>query len=512
MGKKALIGTLCAVATLGVVGGVCYNEIPSFKTTINKVFTSNNKANIGIPDKNTSNNGDTLKPITPDEFLKTYKFELPVSFLGGDLYVKKLANNNLLVSSSVGKGILFCNAITEKVTFFELDVANWTLFHETSNGNCYISSTNSKNLGLLYFNIQDVSMTKIFETGYNYSCFAELGNNEALISSSTSSSLLHHKVDGTVVNYTLKITSIFALPDDNCLMYQTSVGYGKFDTKTGTFTAIENAPANIPTGGVQIDCGNGNGLIYSISNTSSTPGVYAYVYETNSFTELYSSGYYFDQKVKLSNGKYILSSYVHGYFTGCLLLDCNSLTATLVSNVSAKYSVMAEYEDCCLLFSSQGGYPKVVYSLTFEDNQCTELLSSSNGINMHDLKDGSLLFYIPRSGTSSSNVAGFWIFDATTKTISNPCTTGYDFTIIEELDDGSLLLAGTTDGNKGYKGLYYFNKEALTTNCLLYNNEVTSIEKQADGTYYITTVDEFDYEFNPETETIKLVYTVEVEN
>ena len=40
--SKICVGTLCAIVGVGAVGGICYQEIPAFKTILqtNKIFCS----------------------------------------------------------------------------------------------------------------------------------------------------------------------------------------------------------------------------------------------------------------------------------------------------------------------------------------------------------------------------------------------------------------------------------------------------------------------------------------
>ena len=503
MGKKLAIGTISTILSVGVIGGICYQDIPAFKTSVNSFFEDMSNINISI-DKSQDNsvNENEVRPITPEEFLKTYKFELPASFLGKQLYVKKLASNNLLVSSYSAEGILFCNVDTNETRFFELTFARGQYFCEMSNGNCYISSLDSTYSGLILYNAKDCTINKIYDLGYSYSVFAELANGEAMISSTSSNRLLLCKDDGAVVDYEYKFSKICPLPDNNCLVYQSSGGYGKFDTQTGTLTLIESE-YTIPS--TYIDVGNGNYLFYSISNTPSCAGLYCYVFESNGFIQLYSSGYYFNYVNKLPNGKYIFSSYTTSYFSGCLLFDPELIKVTELITTGVRYTFVSQSSDYYLILAPRNYQ---AYLLGIEDDSFNPLYTFAGEPKYNVLKNGSVLFH-SLSSNSSSNAGGIWFFNVKDNTITNPYSSGWDFTIIEEMDNGNCLMAGTTATNISTKGLYLFDCKNLEGKILLNNVTVTSIVKQSDGTYLIETSDDFDYEYNPETDTIKLVYTVE---
>ena len=171
---KIGIGALALTVGAGAVAGVWYYQVPSFRTKVDQAFNIGSSANIGNINNDILDD-DSIKPITPEEFKTKYKFDLPTTFLGGQIFVKVLSSGNLLVSSSVCTSILFCNAETEEVTQQYLGFSNWTTFKELKNGSCLISSTETGS-GLLLYNISDNSIVQLSINGYNYTMFVETEN------------------------------------------------------------------------------------------------------------------------------------------------------------------------------------------------------------------------------------------------------------------------------------------------------------------------------------------------
>ena len=505
MGKKLAIGIISTILSVGVIGGICYQDIPAFKTSVNSFFENASNISISI-DKDTDDfkdNENEVKPITPEEFLKTYKFELPSTFLGGDLYVKKLTDNNLIISSSVSPGILICDTDTELINQIESQHSSWKFFKELSNGNCLISSS-SKSSGLLLYNIQDNTVVDISinlnRIGYNYDFYYQLANGDYFIfgdftdSSGTSGSNLYLDSDNNIteLDFGRKGSElIFELKNGNCLLTSTSTsssGLYLYNAVDKTFKSIYGGASwkfielsgkclmsstevaglyvyNIEDNSVSKLLEDGKGYSYFkledgnalVASNVMTSIIYKFNVEDNSLTELYSSGRYCSRYIQLSNGNVLIGSSYNDYS-----------------------------KSSWLLYNSQG-------------NSVTPLDSICYNAKYTVFSNGDILFCASSSGT-----AGIYLFSLESNTFINIYTTGYNWKYVQELANGDCLIGGAASG-----GLLYYDSTTCKIRILLPSITVTAIIAQSDGTYLIETSDDFDYEYNPETDTIKLVYTVE---
>ena len=116
----------------------------------------------------------------------------------------------------------------------------------------------------------------------------------------------------------------------------------------------------------------------------------------------------------------------------------------------------------------------------------------------YQLSNGDVLFL------GDSSYSGIKLYKVETNEVISLYSSNYYDKIIE-LENGDCLIGGGKTGS----GLLYYDSTVCEVRQLLSLITVTSITTQYDGTYLIETSDDFDYEYNPETDTIKLVYTVE---
>ena len=139
--------------------------------------------------------------------------------------------------------------------------------------------------------------------------------------------------------------------------------------------------------------------------------------------------------------------------------------------------------------------------INLETHMCSELLKPTYSLSTFVVLNNGNVIMMPSSSHSI-----FYLFDSSLNTINSLGTYGYNYSQIIEFDNGNALLASPT-----HKCLLYFNDVDDTVKVLLREIVVTEFKMQEDGTCLINTEDGFDYEYNPETDTMRLVYTVEQE-
>lgn len=499
MSKKLTIGILSTMVGLGVAGGVCYNTVPAFKISINNILKNNdNKASISFDNPGNDNNDDgSIIPIKPGEFLRKYKYELPTSFLGGDMYVKVLSNNNLLVSSSIASGILLCDAQTESATIAFSTYSNWKYFHELDSGNYLISSTDDSS-GLVLYNITTNTIEPVFGDYQGYTQIQKsptgkyilFSAGKALVSydeDTNSSELLVNN------NYLYK----FIVLENGNIVYSLSgstyPGVYLKDISTGSNPRIHSGSSRCTL----ISLGNNNCLISGPS--SSYPGLYLYTSEDNTVTQLLDTDYnYHLYSCKLSDE----IVFIGGYSSGIYSFNISDNTLTQISDSGYRFNTFVPLNNGDWIIYSSDAYQ--FYIFNHEDNSFTLIPSAITGtIYTSELSNGDVIITCKYRANYTTNWKGIYLYSDSNKTLSQLYGLDYYWDVLQPLSNGNCLIGSTSSTN-----LLLYNATDGTVEILLKGITTSSIEEQSDGTYLIKTND-FDYEYDCDSDTIKLVYTVE---
>jgi len=501
MGKKLTAGMLLGLAGLGCVGGYCYNTMPSFKNTINNIFKNNKtKSNISF-DNNDSNNDDSaIKPILPGEFLKTYKYELPTTFLGGNLYVKVLKNNNLLVSSSVVPYILVCDAETGKVTEYLVSHSKWIYYYELENGNCIISSSESDS-GLCLYNASQNTISKIYDVGYNFTYFEKTPIGNYIIFSPSNCLVSYDDINNTFISLASSgASNIGILSNGNCLYSSSSsASYSKgvwlVNTQTGDKTRIYTEGYSWKFSPLL----NGNCLISSDSN--SILGAHLYTSQDDSIIELTSEGYSYRSYSRQLTDNIL---FVCGNSGTPFLWDLSNNSKIELTITGSKFDNFIPLINGDYLVYSSSSYK--MYLLSCSDFSCIPISSSMQGpIYSRVLKTGDVVITCNYRANFTTNFAGIYLYSFNNKEIVQLHSSGTYWNKFGVLSNGNCLIGSDTTNN-----LIYLNIENKTIKTLLIGFTVSKITEQDNGTYLIETSDEFDYEYDSESDTIRLVYKVEI--
>ena len=171
-------------------------------------------------------------------------------------------------------------------------------------GSSNISGVGVSNIGMLYFNYAEKTVTRIYETGYSWELGHKLASGDWLIAGDRASGVLLYDT----TNQTL--TSI----------YEANPGWTDF--------------YDLPDG----DC-----LIIG-SNYGTSAGVLLYSASSKTITQIYEQGLYWKNFFELPNGNILITSNKSWSTTGVLLFDISSKTISRKINYGTKYSILSNGE------------------------------------------------------------------------------------------------------------------------------------------------------------------------
>lgn len=507
-GLKILTGTLAAVVGAGAVGTACYYNVPSFKSKVNSALNIGKKT-AEIKSGEMIDNPNEVKPISPEQFKTQYKVDLPTSFLGGQLFVKQLSNNNLLISSDIATGLLMYDVATDNVSKIELAYSGFKYFTEyddlilfsstevsfflnkedysckllsicvryfvrLSTGN-FVVSVGSYLASYYFLNYSTLKVEKIWgsvnsahASNFYSTYLTDLGNDKFLLSLNCSSSSGCSKglyyYDNTTMSVVEQIYStgfeFVKLYEDDSRVILCSYDAGMFSFNKSDLSVTE------------LITGTSYGHLYyvytqdNISLFISHWGVYRYDIENNVCEKVYAdtltSGKVND--IALDNGNKMVISY-DDYETNIYLLDIESLSLNSLVRLKC-------------------GYP--------------ELVKFSNG---------DLLIYLSQSAYAKNSTNVSWVsykvcyFSNSDNTLKQLWSSYYADSIA--LDNGQLLFASYYSDSWS---LYLFNPEDQSYKMVLKLDDFDSFEKQEDGTILINTGTGIDYEYDQLYESFRLVY------
>ncbi|MBQ8430593.1 MAG: hypothetical protein IJX26_01445 [Clostridia bacterium] len=398
---KIGIGALALTVGAGAVAGVCYYQVPSFRTKVDQAFNIGSSANIGNINNDILDD-DSIKPITPEEFKTKYKFDLPTTFLGGQIFVKVLSSGNLLVSSSVCTSILFCNAETEEVTQQYFSFSNWTTFKELKNGSCLISCTETGS-GLLLYNISDNSIVQLSINGYNYTMFVETENKYIAFSNKVDYVLFYDMdsgelssiksgVSGNIIDVALSTAGFIYIYS----YHSSSVVYSlfKLDLNDFSVTRLNQNKEITDVSNASIifsltPLSNGNCLVHS---GSSNVKLQVYNYQTDTLSSLGWGYNTVTNTYQLTENKYLISSTSS---VGLYLFNSEDNSLTEIMSEGKDYKKIHQYKNGDMLFC---GYTGVLVYFKAETEEITVIgnilqSSISGGYRFKVLSNGNILFY-----------------------------------------------------------------------------------------------------------------------
>lgn len=492
--SKILTCSLAGILAIGGVGTACYYKIPSFQTQVKKVLKTNNKANIGIDnsknDEGKSDNPSEVKPITPEEFKKIYKIELPASFLGDLIFVKNLKNNDLLISSSVSTSILYFNHIEETTKQVTLENKNWRYFEELENGDCVILSYDggvpllfkaetkeiikfqnsleakkTKRIKLLkngkvavidynnlkILNLENMTVEVIGNIGSERTNIIERDNGDLIL---YYSNIYLYKLNSNdlftvnIGNYLLEHSLDF---NDNKVLFSSYYYSIIFDISTLTFKKLEDLKMSRPN------------LFYSTGNlyffSDSGNGIYKFDTTDESFSKISSL--------------YIRSGYEN--------------KVNVLKNGNILY-----YGDNFFVFNIVDFSVNLLGQFNYRD------------FRFFEFENGDLFIY-PKTIQQASGDEGCYYFKVKDNTLTK--LTGY-ISFSNEFPDAFILSNNRVILKREDNQIYLFKQEDLSFVKLLSLKEEVNLILQDDGTVFIETGEDINYEYNPETDTIKVVYQV----
>ena len=208
----------------------------------------------------------------------------------------QLINNDYLIGTNgqgtYDQGVLLYNSENDTVTKIYEDGERWEYFQEVDN-KCLIGCWNSSNAGLLLYDAETKTIQQIYNTGWFDSFF--LVNNDCLMCQGNTNTLwLYNGVTGTIQQ-----------------LYTTSISSINYALVTG-------------------------GALIAHSN-----GVLLYDIETKTINSLYSAGLQRSILLNIKND-YLISAYSPNLFTGILLFNDINKTISQLSNLGGTYSEAIE--------------------------------------------------------------------------------------------------------------------------------------------------------------------------
>lgn len=506
---KIVACTLGAVTVAGAVGAVCYNQIPAFKSTVNKAFKigEDDKANIGLDVKDTTtSNPNEILPITPEEFKATYKIAVPSEFLGEYLYVKKLSTDNLLISSSVCTSILYYKKATNETKQIYLENKNWKYFEELDNGDVFIASSED-NSGLLVFNVADETVKKIYSSDYGMYSRYKLSTGNYYIGMNTY---------GLFVDVsTYKVTSLGYLISPDKSYGSTFIDLGNdaflisFYRSKKKLYYYDYATMSEAKSLGDLCCielfKDEERVVFLGSATT----VYEFRLDDLSLTLLYTgeticSGgdtWLFPTRVYNYGDNLLICGY-GGFFkfdkTACeysKVLDCYSAYKYSFRDLKNGHQIVyLQNTDYCLIFFFN--------TTTFEMTRLGSILCTS--IYIEEFDNGDLFIGGIGVNSNTSSSSGYlrytYHFSNSTNTLKQLWYNGNGLGYIRLPNDKILALTN--------QNLYLFNPAdcSYTLLCKFDSSASLSLVEQEDGTVLIETGEDIKYEYDYKTDTLRLVY------
>lgn len=496
--SKILTGTLCTVVGVGAVGTACYYTIPSFRTKLNNILKDDNNLNVSIPSspEEGSDNPDEVKPITPDEFKHIYKIALPNTFLGGDLYVKVLSNQNMIISSSIDTKILFYIADTEQTLERELDYSSWNVYCEIDDTTCLISSSKS-NSGIYSLNISTGEVEKVYTQGNNF-YFNKLKNNNYLINGT--SGLLGYKVDieSFIEISKTSFSSRYELINGNYLLSRNAssslylLNYETFELSEINDFGFTSVIYTYPNGD----------LLFS----SSGKGTYRFVVTDSSFVNISDVAY--------TNLKYLTTENDDIIFystSGLLILDSinNDLTIPCSDNIASCIPIKLNNGNY-LMYKHDTSSGNIYYLniSTYSMNSIGSVINAEVLV----LDTGDVFIYPNENVTMNRHYLNSYIFsieDEELIKLSISSSSSYKhLSKVFKISNGNLLAVGSYSG---VDYLYYIDILTKTDKLLYQTREGILDICEEEGVCIIYLNDIFDLEYNFETDTMSLIYIAESE-
>lgn len=320
---------------------------------------------------------------------------------------QQLGNGDYLIGGEAfSYGILLYESSQHKITQISTEGGYLRNFIVLPNDDCLICSSNSSsaNLGIWLFNSINKTISKVYNSGYNWNYYCELQNGDYLISSTAQNTgvILYNNGEKT-------ITQIYA-----------SGSYWYYFMPLST----------------------GNALITGNSSSSSV-GVLFYSASTSSISKIYNSGYGWQDYIELDNGNCLVGGTSYSGNQGLWLFSESDTTFTHIYTSSFPYHYFHKLSNSSILASSSNTNTILKYNPN--DNSVTTVSHSGSYPYkfFFNLSTGDCLF----GGTGTVNSgggSGIYLYSIDTNTAKNVKFGGYYWDTFNEKDNICIVTSSNS--------------------------------------------------------------------
>ncbi len=360
------------------------------------------------------------------------------------LNVLSNTEDEILMSSTseINPGIFVFSYETGTLSKIHETGYNWSKAYTYSNGNCFLRSADTSDANIYFVDLENNEVTALAGVNKLSIKFQEIANNDCLISSTSASNQgiwffdYSDKTLEKVYDYGYQWS--FTPATENGFAYVLSKrqaydltdyekGIFKFDPTTGEMSQIVTTGCNW----THTILPDGNILFYSISTNYSSGGMY--LQTASELKQIFESGDW--DKYQVTEDKIYFYSKTTATCTGLYRYD--SETETMIQVYDQGYSFNYWYE------LSDGNYIVSTYYvdsvLYFDVNNETLTQISTDldrNLELFELSSGDCLI----SCYQSSSVKGLYLFSKANKTLTQVFDEGYRFDSFAQLKNGDVLI------------------------------------------------------------------------